>query len=169
MTCFLASRDHEEFVVKCYIDTVFIISSCDFRFKLRILCNTQYGGTVSWKLFQTSYCGEFYNRGEVCCRFRSDKENVESCSSFMNLVWFQEGFGQWDTIADSCSIAQSEESRFDLWFTYIHSQVHTKYAFCESVKMRRYVNIHTELKSSDPLDIRLYHMQSIFYTSVPWV
>jgi hypothetical protein len=38
----------------------------------------------------------------------------ESYSSFMNLVWFQEGFGQWDTIADRCSIAQSEESRFDL-------------------------------------------------------
>ena len=46
MTCFLASGDHEEFVVKCYIDTVFIFSSCDFRFKLRVLCYTQYGGTV---------------------------------------------------------------------------------------------------------------------------
>ena len=32
----------------------------------------------------------------------------------MNLVRFQDGFGQWDTIEDSCSIAQSEESRFDL-------------------------------------------------------
>jgi hypothetical protein len=31
----------------------------------------------------------------------------------MNLVWFQVGFGQWNTIVDSCSIAQSEESRFD--------------------------------------------------------
>ena len=38
---------------------------------------------------------------------------VESYSSFMNLVWFQEDFGQWNTIVDSCSIAQSEESRFD--------------------------------------------------------
>jgi hypothetical protein len=47
MTCFLASRDHEEFVVKGYIDTVFINSPCDFWFKLRVLCNTQYGGTVS--------------------------------------------------------------------------------------------------------------------------
>jgi hypothetical protein len=46
MTSFLASGDHEEFVVKGYIDTVFIISPCDFRFKLRVLCNTQYGGTV---------------------------------------------------------------------------------------------------------------------------
>ena len=46
MICFLASGDHEEFVVKCYIDTVFIFSPCDFRFKLRVLCNTQYGGTV---------------------------------------------------------------------------------------------------------------------------
>ena len=46
MTCFLASRDHEEFVVKGYIDTVFINAPCDFRFKLRVLCNTQYGGTV---------------------------------------------------------------------------------------------------------------------------
>src|SRR3989337_3251502 len=63
MTCFLASGDHEEFVVKGYIDTVFINSPCDFQFNLRVLCNTQYGGTVSWKLFQTSYCGEFYNRG----------------------------------------------------------------------------------------------------------
>jgi hypothetical protein len=46
MTCFLASGDHEEFVVKGYIDTVFIISPCDFQFNLRVLCNTQYGGTV---------------------------------------------------------------------------------------------------------------------------
>ena len=46
MTCFLASGDHEEFVVKGYIDTVFINAPCDFRFKLRVLCNTQYGGTV---------------------------------------------------------------------------------------------------------------------------
>ena len=46
MICFLASGDHEEFVVKCYIDTVFIFSPCDFRFKLTVLCNTQYGGTV---------------------------------------------------------------------------------------------------------------------------
>ena len=46
MICFLASGDHEEFVVKCYIDAVFIFSPCDFQFKLRVLCNTQYGGTV---------------------------------------------------------------------------------------------------------------------------
>jgi hypothetical protein len=46
MTCFLASGDHEEFVIKGYIDTVFTISPCDFRFELRVLCNTQYGGTV---------------------------------------------------------------------------------------------------------------------------
>jgi hypothetical protein len=46
MTCFLASRDYEEFIVKGYIDTVFINSPCDFRFKLRVLCNTQFGGTV---------------------------------------------------------------------------------------------------------------------------
>ena len=46
MICFLASGDHEEFVVKFYIDTVFIFSPCDFRFKLRVLCNTQYGGTL---------------------------------------------------------------------------------------------------------------------------
>ena len=46
MTCFLASGDNEEFVVKGYIDTVFIISPCDFRLNLRVLCNTQYGGTV---------------------------------------------------------------------------------------------------------------------------
>src|SRR3989337_3396557 len=114
MTCFLASVDHEEFNVKGYIEAVFIISPCDFQFKLRVLCNTQYGGTVSWKLFQTSYCGEFYNRGKVYCRFRSDKQDVESYSSFMNLVWFQDGFCQWDTSAGSCSITQSEESRFDL-------------------------------------------------------
>ena len=42
------------------------------------------------------------------------KEDVESYSSFMNLVWFQDGFYQWDTTAGSCSITQSEESRFDL-------------------------------------------------------
>ena len=52
MICFLASGDHEEFVVKCYIDTVFIFSPCDFQFKLRVLCNTQCGGTVSWNLFK---------------------------------------------------------------------------------------------------------------------
>ena len=46
MICFLASGDHEEFIVKCYIDTVFIFSPCDFQFKLRVLCNTQYDGTV---------------------------------------------------------------------------------------------------------------------------
>ena len=46
MIYFLASGDHEEFIVKCYIDTIFIFSPCDFRFKLRVLCNTQYGGTV---------------------------------------------------------------------------------------------------------------------------
>ena len=52
MICFLASGDHEEFVVKCYIDIVFIFSPCDFPFKLRVLCNTQCGGTVSWNLFK---------------------------------------------------------------------------------------------------------------------
>ena len=46
MTCFLASGDYEEFVVKGYIDTVFINAPCNFRFKLRVLCNTRYGGTV---------------------------------------------------------------------------------------------------------------------------
>ena len=46
MTCFLASGDHEEFVVKGYIDTVFTNTLCDFQFKLRVLCNTRYGGTV---------------------------------------------------------------------------------------------------------------------------
>src|SRR3989337_3514736 len=114
MTCFLASRDYEVLLVSNYIDTVVINAPCDFRFKLRVLCNTQCGGTVSWKMFQTSYCGEFYNTGEVCCRFRSDKQDAESYSSFMNLVWFQEGFGQWDTTTGSCSITQSEESKFDL-------------------------------------------------------
>ena len=46
MICFLASGDHEKFVVKCYIETVFIFSPCNFRFKLRVLCNTQYGGQL---------------------------------------------------------------------------------------------------------------------------
>ena len=48
MTCFLASRDYEVLVVSNYIDTVFINAPCDFRFKLRVLCNTRYGDTVSW-------------------------------------------------------------------------------------------------------------------------
>jgi len=48
MTCFLARRDYEVLVVSNYIDTVFTFSPCVFRFKLRVLCNTQYGGTVSW-------------------------------------------------------------------------------------------------------------------------
>ena len=48
MTCFLARRDYEVLVVSNYIDTVFINAPCDFRFELRVLCNTQYGGTVSW-------------------------------------------------------------------------------------------------------------------------
>ena len=34
--------------------------------------------------------------------------------------------------------------------------------FCENVKTRGHAKIHTELKSSDPLDIRLYHKRSIF-------
>jgi len=46
MTCFLASRDHEVLVVSDYIDTVFINAPCDFRFKLRVLCDTQYDDTV---------------------------------------------------------------------------------------------------------------------------
>jgi hypothetical protein len=46
MTCFLASRDYEVLVVSNCIDTVFINSPCDFRFKLMVLCNTRYGGTV---------------------------------------------------------------------------------------------------------------------------
>ena len=46
---------------------------------------------------------------------------------------------------------------------HIHKgQVRTKYEFCESVKMRGYAEIDTELKLSDPMDIRLYHMRSIF-------
>ena len=48
MTCFLARRDYEVLVVSNYIDTVFINAPCDFRFELRVLCNAQYGGTVSW-------------------------------------------------------------------------------------------------------------------------
>ena len=48
MIFFLASGDHEEFIVKGYIDTVFTNTLCDFLFKLRVLCNTRYGGTVSW-------------------------------------------------------------------------------------------------------------------------
>ena len=66
--------------------------------------------------------------------FKRDKKDVESYSSFMNLVWFQDGFCRWDTTAGSCSITQSEESRFNPGFTYIQSQVHTKYEFCEGVK-----------------------------------
>ena len=62
MTCFLASGDNEEFVVKGYIDTAFINAPCDFRFKLRDLCNTQYDGTGFGNRFQTGYCGEFYNK-----------------------------------------------------------------------------------------------------------
>ena len=46
MTYFLASGYYEEFIVRSYKDTVFINALCDFRFKLRVLCNTQYGGTV---------------------------------------------------------------------------------------------------------------------------
>ena len=46
LTCFLASRDYEVFVVKGYKDKVFINAPCNFRFKFRFLCNTRYGGTV---------------------------------------------------------------------------------------------------------------------------
>ena len=49
------------------------------------------------------------------------KEDVESYSSFMNLVWFQNGFCQWDTTAGSCSITQSEESRLDRKSTRLNS------------------------------------------------
>ena len=48
MTCFLASRDYEVLVVSNYIDTVFINAPRDFQFKIRVLCYTRYGGTVSW-------------------------------------------------------------------------------------------------------------------------
>ena len=41
------------------------------------------------------------------------KKMLISYSSFMNLVWFQDGFCQWDTTAGSLSLTQSEESRFD--------------------------------------------------------
>ena len=40
-------------------------------------------------------------------------EATNKMLNHINLVWFQEGFGQWDTIADNCSITQSEESGFD--------------------------------------------------------
>ena len=52
MTCFLASRDYEVLIVSNYINIVFINAPCDFRFKLRVLCNTQYGGTVFGKCFK---------------------------------------------------------------------------------------------------------------------
>ena len=42
------------------------------------------------------------------------KEDVESYSSFMNLVWFQDGFCQLDTTAGSLPTTQSKESMFDL-------------------------------------------------------
>ena len=45
---YLASRDYEVLIVSNYIDTVFINAPSDFRFKLSVLCNTRYGGTVSW-------------------------------------------------------------------------------------------------------------------------
>ena len=48
MTCFLASGDYEEFIVRSYIDTVFINAPCDFLFNLGVLCNTRNGGTGSW-------------------------------------------------------------------------------------------------------------------------
>ena len=48
MTCFLASRDYEVLVVSNYIDTVFN-APCDFQFKLKVLCNTRYGGMVVGK------------------------------------------------------------------------------------------------------------------------
>jgi hypothetical protein len=162
MTCFLASRDYEVLVVSNYIDTVFINAPCDFWFKLRVLCNTQYGGTVIGNCSKQVPVANSITEAKYVAAFKRDKEDVESYSSFMNLVWFQDGFCQWDTTAGSCSITQSEVSRFDLWFTYIQSQVYTKYEFCESMKTRGYAKIHTELKSSDPLDIRLYHKRSIF-------
>ena len=93
MTSFLANEDHEEFIVKGYIDTVFIFSPCDCRFKLRVLCNTQYGGTVFGNCSKQVAVANSITEAKYDCRFQSDKENVESYSSFMNLVWFQEGFG----------------------------------------------------------------------------
>jgi hypothetical protein len=46
MACFFTSGNYEVLVVSNYIDTVFISVPSDFQFKLRVLCNTQYGGTV---------------------------------------------------------------------------------------------------------------------------
>ena len=74
MICFLASGDHEEFVVKCYIDIVFIFSPCDFQFKLRLLCNTQCGGTVSWNLFKLATVANSITRAKYVDALEATKK-----------------------------------------------------------------------------------------------
>ena len=74
MTCFLASGDHEEFNVKGYIEAVFIFSPCDFQFKLRVLCNTQYGGTVSWNLFKLVTVANSITEAKYVAAFKATKK-----------------------------------------------------------------------------------------------
>ena len=74
MICFLASGDHEEFVVTCHIDTVFIFSPCDFRFKLRVLCNTQCGGTVSSNLFKLVTVANYITRAQYVDTLEATKK-----------------------------------------------------------------------------------------------
>ena len=63
-----------EFVVKGYIDTVFIFSPCDFRFNLRVLCYTQYGGTVSWNLFKLVTVANSITRAKYVAAFKATKK-----------------------------------------------------------------------------------------------
>jgi hypothetical protein len=74
MTCFLASGDYEEFVVKGYIDTVFTNTPCDFRFKLRVLCNTQYGGTVSWNCSKNVTVANSITEAKYVATFEATKK-----------------------------------------------------------------------------------------------
>ena len=62
--------------MKCYIDTVFIFSPCDFRFKLRVLCNTQCGGTVSWNLFKLVTVANSITKAKYVAAFEVTKTKM---------------------------------------------------------------------------------------------
>ena len=74
MTCFLASRDYEVLTVSNYIDTVFINAPRDFRFKLRVLCNTRYGGTVSWNCSKQVITANSITEAKYIAAFEATKK-----------------------------------------------------------------------------------------------
>ena len=76
MTCFLASRDYEVLVVSNYINTVFINAPCDFRFKFWVLCNTRYGGTISWNCSKHVTMKNFITEAKYVAALEATKKTL---------------------------------------------------------------------------------------------